>query len=325
MNRIHNPWQKKVDISNLPNEVKQMIMDQSIQKLHHYQPQKVQTRCESRYSIIDTKQFLLQKKKRLEQVYQCGFLSDPKELYKPLYEPQVDTELLLYDTLELDTKKLFDQNNHELEAHREHQQQKKQQQKIRMKMRQVPKRTTNGFKYIKEKLKDSNDRILGVKFGINFQDTCEDDHREHTYDSMETPQEQKTIDWNHLEIDEDRKTFFMNTYNKFIESQKPEESRAVVVTPQHQQKKKREVTKQKYSSKQIEQTLGIVREDQTVENTDKFFTTRDDFYEQRSRLNYRLQEELDRLDHERKSTFQRKVKVFEISKVSYIDSRRDSA
>jgi hypothetical protein len=39
-------------------------------------------------------------------VYNSGFLSDPKELYRPLGEPCLDTNSLLYDTLELDVRSL---------------------------------------------------------------------------------------------------------------------------------------------------------------------------------------------------------------------------
>jgi hypothetical protein len=308
--KVAQMMEQRVEISNLANHIKQLIIDQSIVSLHDYHPVKVQARSETRYTITDTKQFLMDKKKRLQNVHQCGFLSDPKETYKPLYDPQVDTELLLYKSLQLNISK-GSHTTVESEGHREQQQQKKQHQKIRMKMRQVPKRTTNGFKLIKQKIQDSNERIMGVKFGINFEDVCREDTREHTYDENNHFQQEQTIQWDRLEIDEERKSYFLNIYNKFVD-QKPQLVKVVKVQP----KKKKEVQK-KYSSKQIEQNLGIVRQSHT--NTDKFFTTRDDFYEQRSRLHFQLSEELSRLDHERKSTIQRKLKVFELSLVLLLD------
>ncbi|KAJ3321637.1 hypothetical protein HDV06_004052 [Boothiomyces sp. JEL0866] len=311
----------KIDLSNLPNDLKQMIMEQSTNRLQQYESKKVICRSEQKYSVLDTKTLLAMKKKRMEAVYTRGFLSDPKELYRTLGDPTLDAENLLYDALQIDTGN--DKNRKfESEAQKEATQQKKQQAKMKMKFREVPKLSSNGFRYIKDKLSKSNTRIGSVKFGVPFTEVCEKDEREHVYDTIQTvSNNDKKVDWNNLEIDEDKKTFFINVYNKYITSQKTDE-------PEHVPKPKKKYsirTKQsaspesaagkiKYSSKQIESALGIKREDHTSETTDKFFSTRDDFYEQRNRLNYRLSEDLDRLDHDRKQNFQRKVRAFDLSK-----------
>ncbi|KAI8894480.1 hypothetical protein BC833DRAFT_217378 [Globomyces pollinis-pini] len=317
---IHLLKQDKIDLANLPNDLKVMIMEQSIARLQHYDPLKVITRSDHKYSVLDAKQITALKKKRLESIYNRGFYSDPKELYKPLGDPALDTETLLYDTLQIDTKGLNKNNKFESEAQKDATQQKKQQAKMKMKFREVPKRHTNGFKYIKEKLAKSNNRIGSVKFGVPFTDVCELDNRDHTYDTTDQPKnENRNIDWNNLEIDEDRKTFFLNIYNKYLTAQKePEDKPKALKTPQSKRNAKSPILQDpgtiKLSRKQIETALQIKREDHTADTTDRFFTTRDNFYEQRTRLNYRLAEDLDRLDFERKINFQRKVRVFELSK-----------
>ncbi|KAJ3269117.1 hypothetical protein HDV01_001851 [Terramyces sp. JEL0728] len=308
---------EKIDLSNLPNDLKQMIMEQSINRLYQYDAKKVTSRSEQKYSVLDAKTLLAMKKKRLEAVYTRGFLSDPKELYRTLGDPTLDAENLLYETLQIDTGD--DKNRKfESEAQKEATQQKKQQAKMKMKFREVPKLSTNGFRYIKDKLSKSNTRIGSVKFGIPFAEVCERDEREHVYDTIQiVSANDKKVDWNNLEVDEDKKTFFINVYNKYITSQKTEEIEHPKPKKKHSVKNRSAdsaTSKVKYSSKQIESALGIKREDHTSETTDKFFSTRDDFYEQRNRLNYRLSEDLDRLDYDRKQNFQRKVRAFDLSK-----------
>eukprot|EP00842_Homolaphlyctis_polyrhiza_P004016 jgi/Hompol1/4615/HPOL_000580-RA len=80
---------------------------------------------------------------------------------------------------------------------------------------------------------------------------------------------------------------------------------------------KTEAQQIKLTPKQIEVALNIQSKNQTGETTEKFFTTRDDFYEQRQRLTHLLVDDLNRLDYERKTSFERKVKIFELSKVGY--------
>ena len=105
----------KIDLSNIPNDLKTMIMDQSTARLAVYEPTKYITRytsvffwplslysSEAKCSVLDAKQALSQKKKRLESVFTEGFFSDPKDLYKPIGEVTLDTKDLLYHALQLE-------------------------------------------------------------------------------------------------------------------------------------------------------------------------------------------------------------------------------
>ncbi|KAJ3262954.1 hypothetical protein HK104_006715, partial [Borealophlyctis nickersoniae] len=71
-------------------------------------------------------------------------------------------------------------------------------------------------------------------------------------------------------------------------------------------------TKSAPTPKQMEAALGVVRD--ARDPTEEFYTTREHFYEQRQRLTQVLIEDLNRMDFERKSNFQRKFKAFKIGK-----------
>lgn len=53
-------------------------------------------------SVLDARQQLHLKKKRMESVFNEGFFSDPKELYKPIGQVVLDTKELLYQALQLE-------------------------------------------------------------------------------------------------------------------------------------------------------------------------------------------------------------------------------
>lgn len=98
---------QKIDLANIPHSLKDLIMDQSIQRLKEYSPQKCTIRSEQKITTLNTKELIEIKKKRMHAVYNRGFLSDPKDHYRPLGDPYVDTEMLLYDNLQLDVKTLL--------------------------------------------------------------------------------------------------------------------------------------------------------------------------------------------------------------------------
>eukprot|EP00842_Homolaphlyctis_polyrhiza_P006748 jgi/Hompol1/7074/HPOL_005180-RA len=58
----------RIDLSNIPHHIKNMIIDQSAAKLKDYEP--------------------------LKEVYKCGFCADPKELYRPLDCRKCSIELI---------------------------------------------------------------------------------------------------------------------------------------------------------------------------------------------------------------------------------------
>ena len=62
--------QDRQDLSNIPNHMKNMIIEQSNEKLLHYDAVKVMARSDLKYTAIDTKQYLAIKKKRAEVNYQ---------------------------------------------------------------------------------------------------------------------------------------------------------------------------------------------------------------------------------------------------------------
>ncbi|KAI8915038.1 hypothetical protein BC831DRAFT_499541 [Entophlyctis helioformis] len=316
----------RLDLSNIPHGIKNMILEQSASRLKDYEAVKVCVRSDVKYSTLDTKQRLTGKKSRMTDVYKCGFCSDPKELYRPLGEPTLDTEALLYKRLDIDPITHDKHSNQQYDDYKEetfHKINIKNQRKFR----EVPKRHTNGFKYIKEKLVKSNLRVNSVKFGVPFMSICEVDDREHSYDKKDEPLDpdaNSKVNWEHLEIDADRQAYFTNLLLRHQRASSAMSSKDGGVKP----KKRREeppptvYSKQhaqiKLAPKQIEAALGIQHVDQTNEATERFFTTRDDFYEQRQRLTHLLLDDLNRLDYERKTSFERKTKIFELSKASWI-------
>jgi hypothetical protein len=55
----------KVDLSNIPQSLKKLIMVQTTEKLKQYQPQKCVIRCEQKITTLNTKELIELKKKRL--------------------------------------------------------------------------------------------------------------------------------------------------------------------------------------------------------------------------------------------------------------------
>nr|KAJ3422411.1 hypothetical protein HK105_008188 [Polyrhizophydium stewartii] len=271
--------QERIDLSNIPHSIKNMIVEQSSAKLRDYEPLKVCVRSDLKYSTLDTRQHLAEKKKRIEDVYKCGFCADPKELYRPLGDPTLDTEILLYQRLGIDPSAQDKKSQQKRDVFKEETLQKTSI-KNQRKFRDVPKRHTNGFKYIKEKVAKSNLKVnsvkarlrtnrnvrpglsvlltgrFGTQFGVPFSSVCEVDDREHTYDKKDEPVDPESM------------------------------TKGEIAPPAYK------TSQIKLSAKQIEGVLGIRASEQTTETTEKFFTTRDDFYEQRQRLTHLLHDDL---------------------------------
>ncbi|ORY09697.1 hypothetical protein BCR33DRAFT_419921 [Rhizoclosmatium globosum] len=66
--------------------------------------------------------------------------------------------------------------------------------------------------------------------------------------------------------------------------------------------------------KEIEDILHIVPNPSFPETVERFFVTREKFYEQQQQLNQILEEDLSRLDLDRKNHFLKKYRAFEIRK-----------
>jgi hypothetical protein len=56
---------------------------------------------------------------------------------------------------------------------------------MKMKFKQVPRAHSNGFRFIRDQVGKSNNRICSVKFGVPFAQICENDSRLHTYEQVE--------------------------------------------------------------------------------------------------------------------------------------------
>ena len=122
---------------------------------------------------------------------------------------------------------------------------------MKMKFHSTPKRSDDGFTYLKGKLMKSSERIGSVRFGVPFSEVVDPDQREKVWadshhSNAATAADPKhstlmmwdfkgrsfsmtnsfslllliVVDWNHLEFDEDRKLFFTGVYNKYLTSQK---------------------------------------------------------------------------------------------------------
>ncbi|KAH6589430.1 hypothetical protein BASA61_005619 [Batrachochytrium salamandrivorans] len=265
----------RLDLTNIPHFFKNIIVEQSAAKLKDYDPVKVCSRSDFKYSALDPKLLAVEKKKRVEDVYRCGFCSDPKELYRPLGEPILDTELLLYTRLDIDSTATYKKGNQR-----------------------------------SDDFKDEPIYRIGTKNQLKF-----------------------TVDWDNLEIDLDRKGYFGNLLARHERSisapntncanqgekytVKPQDDTTELQSNNHptdtQIQKPLHIN---MTQKQIESALDIKASNQTASTAEKFFTTRDHFYEQRQRLTHLLQDDLHRLEMERKTSFEKKVNAFELSKES---------
>ncbi|KAH6584989.1 hypothetical protein BASA60_000729 [Batrachochytrium salamandrivorans] len=307
----------RLDLTNIPHFFKNIIVEQSAAKLKDYDPVKVCSRSDFKYSALDPKLLAVEKKKRVEDVYRCGFCSDPKELYRPLGEPILDTELLLYTRLDIDSTATYKKGNQRSDDFKDEPIYRIGT-KNQLKFTDAPKRHTNGFRYIKEQVAKSNFAVNSVKFGVPFTSICDADTRIHTYDIQEAAPELRSstkVDWDNLEIDLDRKGYFGNLLARHERSiSAPNTNCANQDHPTDTQIQK--PLHINMTQKQIESALDIKASNQTASTAEKFFTTRDHFYEQRQRLTHLLQDDLHRLEMERKTSFEKKVNAFELSKES---------
>jgi hypothetical protein len=195
----------------------------------------------------------------------------------------------------------------------------------RKKLLQVQKGHSNGYRHIKHRLAESNRRIGAVKvhfltqFGVSISSVCHNDVREHTYDQSVSASSKETtqINWNRLELDLDKQSYYKGLYNKYDEASSAPESGTTVSTKNaNPQKDKSPNIKVALTAKQMETELGITRKQSDTLNFDRFFSTRQEFYEQQSRLSILLSSELDRLDYQRKPAIEAKSRAFTLTNVT---------
>ncbi|KAJ3085500.1 hypothetical protein HK100_009031, partial [Physocladia obscura] len=93
--------------TGLPAHVRQAIIDCSYLRTPGYDPEHTTTRTELKYQSRNTSATSHLKARRAADVSRCGFCSDPKESYKSLGEPIVDSDILIYKSLKIDPESVL--------------------------------------------------------------------------------------------------------------------------------------------------------------------------------------------------------------------------
>ncbi|KAI9339065.1 hypothetical protein BDR26DRAFT_837948 [Obelidium mucronatum] len=311
----HGQKQENKDC-NLSFQVRQAIVDNSYLRTLDYEPEKVAVRTETRYAVRDTKLIQHEKLKRSVEVARCGFRSDPKESYKPLGDPTVDSDVLIYKSLRIDpqsfqrtTKDKHNDGGKTIDVAAANE---------RHKLRRGS-RHESGLGYIKQKLAQSKKRIHAVKFGLPFSEAC-DAQLEKVEEAPKRTVEDDQVDWMNLKIDTEKQTLFQHMHEKHRQAWIEKDVATVKqVTPKTDSKSASSATLkrgQERTMKEIEEELHIVPNPSFPETAERFFTTREKFYEQQEQLNQVLLEDLTRLDLDRKNHFLKKYKEFQIRKNS---------
>ncbi|KAI8852564.1 hypothetical protein BC829DRAFT_414523 [Chytridium lagenaria] len=283
--------QDKLDTS-LPQHVKQIIIDGSAVRYHAYEPEKVFVRTDHRYAIRDSKQIALDKSRRRTGCLSVWFLFGCQEPYRALGEPIIDSDALLYTCLKLDAGSFQRNTNSKVaETTSKSNEISTSTRKYRL---GASIKDGNGFGAIKNKLAKSKQRLHAVKgwaygftqFGIPFVQMCEDLDKEN---GLNRPQAGPDGDSAHslfkhsiganLKVDHDKQSYFIN----LLENRRDQSAEA---------------------------DRGCIASSETRQpgrDHENFFAVRDQFYEQRQRLTQILNEDLDRLDFDRKAEFIAKV------------------
>ncbi|KAJ3129909.1 hypothetical protein HK098_007663 [Nowakowskiella sp. JEL0407] len=329
---IHHSQFAKQDkeSQNIPAYVKHCIIEESPARLQFYEPQKVFIRTDQRLASKDFRQIAFEKSSRREDVYKRGFCSDPKEVYKPLGEPQLDSETLLYSSLKISpaqkrtaNHKVTDDANPGNASNID----------VKLKIG-TPQRNPNGFSILKSKLSQSKARLNAVRFGIPFMDICDIDtlSRIPRFDNerqiVRCDGSEFSIDWSNLKIDTDKQTYYMNLYEASKAKQKDvkDKKKEVDQTSDSLRATTTSSTKgvrvglpyiaspTKMDTKELEGALDVHPNPHLPISKHSFFESRNQFYNIKHRLNQILQDDLNRMDYDRKTSFERKFLKFQIRK-----------
>ncbi|KAJ3212194.1 hypothetical protein HDU67_003971 [Dinochytrium kinnereticum] len=341
--------QDKLDTS-LPQHVKQLIIEGSPVRLNTYEPEKVFIRTDQRYAIRDSKQIAIDRSRRRQDVYRGGFCSDAKEPYRALGEPIIDSDALIYTCLKLDPGS-FQRNTSSKVTELASKSNEASTSTRKYRLGNSTK-DGNGFSAIKNKLAKSKQRLHAVKFGVPFVQMCEDLDKENGLNRPQAgPDGDNALDWGNLKLDHDKQSYFINLLeNKRDQSAEAVKSRQAPGIPSA--KGTRRNTSESQASdrisvqsrdtndpkgelpsltsslssksptaiKHMEAALQVQKHDSQAEIMENFFAVRDQFYEQRQRLTQILNEDLDRLDFDRKAEFMRKFRAFHVGKdAAFVD------
>ncbi|KAJ3411130.1 hypothetical protein HDV05_002694 [Chytridiales sp. JEL 0842] len=316
--------------TNLPLHVRQHIIDSSPARWNGGfvggEAKKVTVRTEQRFEMRDGKGVEAERLRRRADVYKCGFCSDAKEPYKPLGDPVLDTDALLFGCLKVGPDAFQRGNNTKTAEITTNVNEVKS--ATRARTIATKPRQSNGFSIIKEHLAKSRQRLNGVKFGIPFVDICEEEiqarAQENAKPAVSSSTSEGVIDWSTWKIDVDKQIYYQHVAEKNKVVQGGNHDRIPNKTTdsgtslgsKESIDGKAETPKEnvKMSAKQMEVALGVTKHDSIHETTDKFFQARELYYDQKQRLNQILSEDLTRMDHERKNEFIRKFKAFQVGK-----------
>ncbi|KAJ3190603.1 hypothetical protein HK101_008567 [Irineochytrium annulatum] len=342
------PRQDKQDAS-LPPHARQIIIEGSPARLNVYEPEKVLVRTDQRYAAINTKQAAAEKARRRVEVFRGGFCSDAKEPYRTLGEPIIDSDVLVYTCLKIDPAALHrGTHNRVQEEDMTANEVKTGTRKYKL---GNPPKDGNGFHSIKEKLAQSKRRLRAVKYGIPFTSLCKDRAKEDSASKAARagPEVEKAIDWKNLKVDQDRQVYYQNLLiargehggsrgtavrgarrQTVADTRRTAEAASVAAlaaagdgTHTRLSSTSRESTDQRAADipnpstkpvtpKQIEARLEITPSNSQAETMNRYFSVRDQFYEQRRRLSQLLTEDLNRKDYDRKAEFVRKYQAFHV-------------
>ncbi|KAI8801424.1 hypothetical protein BJ742DRAFT_859250 [Cladochytrium replicatum] len=207
--------QERTD-NSLPLHVKHCIIEESPARLQSYQPEKVFTRTDQRLAGKDSRQIAYERFRRREEVFRCGFCSDPKEAYKPLGDPILDSDTLLSTCLKIDpnsfrrtaNSKTPETNTRGLEDESANR---------AFRIGGTPTRNQNGFSIIQGGLLKSKRRLHSVKFGVPFLLVAAADATarmaEFDFEGPDINSEQSdVIDWENAKIDTDKQAYFTTLY-----------------------------------------------------------------------------------------------------------------
>ncbi|KAJ3101820.1 hypothetical protein HDU97_001046 [Phlyctochytrium planicorne] len=161
---------------------------------------------------------------------------------------------------------------------------------------------------------------------------------------------ENALDWSNLKIDQDKQSYFLNLLENRRDQSTEAGKQRQTLSPGKSRKANNETqsveasrlsiqsreafeskgelpllphslsSKSPTAIKQMEAALQVQKPDGQAEIMENFFAVRDQFYEQRQRLTQILNEDLDRLDFDRKAEFMRKFKAFHVGKdAAFVD------
>ncbi|KAI9003730.1 hypothetical protein BC832DRAFT_615443 [Gaertneriomyces semiglobifer] len=320
------------DTSSLPQNLKSLVLNAPRKP---YTPEIVAIRDDQHVIVQEKDGFNRSRREGKGRVqFKEGFCADPKEPYKCLGEPVLESERLLGEGLGVafERRENKEDNSNVVAAEDEVGTAVR-----RLKISGSAPHPSNGFHLIKHKLNESRHRIHSVKFGLPLLSTLP--HRPRQAPTKQNVQEGK-VDWTNLRVDTDKMAYFLNVLGReggdirdYMERQRMARERGHGPEPHgransarwenpraavrnvtrpatvNQRKRSRSLESTTSSTvshaapatlspKAIEQLLGIHREDrtETLTITDSYFTTRSHFLAHLSTSTTLLSEILARKD-----------------------------